>query len=704
MKTSFKTDLYELTQAQAALEAGIGNKEAVFEVFTRRLPKGRKYAVLAGTNRIIEALQTFTFGNEEITYLATITKNDGSKLFTEEFLKWLKDYKFNGEIIGYREGEVFFPYSPIMTIKGTFAETVLLETLILSILNYDSAVASAAARMVTVAKGKPIIEMGSRRANEDAAISAARASYTAGFAGTSNIAAGMKYNIKTFGTSAHAFTLAFVDEIDAFEAQVKSLGKSTTLLVDTYNIEEGIKNAIKVAGKELGAIRIDSGDLKEETIKARELLDNSGCTNTKILLSSDLDEYSIAEIIDGGTPADLFGAGTRVVTGSGHPTMGIVFKLVAIEENGKMHPVAKKSDAKISIGGEKVVQRIFEDNKLIDEVFYIAENSGNSLNSETVQTILWKDGEGLIEDVEVVRKRNIKAMAQLPREAKTITAGAPYITATLEEKNKVVWDSLIAGLKNFMKQAGFEDVVIGISGGLDSAVVAALAVDALGAEHVKGITMPSKYSSPETFEDALALADNLGFTCHIKGIHEIVKSFENVIELTGVAEENIQARIRGALLMGYSNQNGGIVLCPTNKSEAAVGYSTLYGDTVGSYAPIADVYKTEVFELAKFYNCKNSVSGKIIPVEIISRVPSAELRLNQSDQDSLPEYDVLDSILFDLIEAGLSIDEIYEKYGDLGVEIVAKVRGSAWKREQEPVGVQVSSRSLKQFDEGVCNE
>lgn len=350
--TAFLVDKYELTMLQSSFKKGTANKRAVFELFGRRLPQGRGYGVVGGIGRAIEAVKNFRFTEEQIEFL----KKD--PVFTEETIDFLKNYKFSGNIDAYHEGELWFPFSPILTVEGTFAEAVLLETVLLSILNYDSAVGAASARMVQAAKGVSIIEMGSRRAHEHAAVDAARMAYITGFKATSNMEAGMRYNIPTTGTSAHAFVLAHDTEKEAFEEQVNALGVNTTILVDTYNIEQGIRTAIEVAGTELGAVRIDSGDLYEETTKARILLDSLGAVNTKIILSSDIDEYVISELVDRGTPVDGIGAGTKVVTGSGHPTAGMVYKLVAIEdENGVMRPKAKNASGKGSNGGRKYAWR-----------------------------------------------------------------------------------------------------------------------------------------------------------------------------------------------------------------------------------------------------------------------------------------------------------------------------------------------------------
>lgn len=437
--TALLTDKYELTMISAALKSGVAHKKAVFEAFTRRLPAGRKYFVTAGTERILDAIKNFRFTPQQIEFL----REDG---INEETLDYLRDYTFSGDIIGFPEGSLFFPYSPVLTVKGTFLEGVLLETVILSILNYDCAVASAASRMVNAADGIPLQELGARRAHEIAAVSASRAAFIAGFHGTSNLEAGMAYGIPVFGTAAHAFTLAHHTEKEAFEAQVAALGTGTTLLVDTYDIAEGIRTAIEVAGTDLGAIRIDSGDLFEETVKARELLDSLGATKTRIVISSDVDEFVIEELLHGHTqaaPVDAFGAGTRVVTGSGHPTIGMVYKLVAIEdEDGSMRPVAKAASGKKSVGGEKVALNFFNEHGMLVKHMVAPASELLRLDGELMdnlrdqgaaeaQSLLVDEGVFLgnlapHEAVVAAATRHAEARWSLSVEAKTLGAAFPH--------------------------------------------------------------------------------------------------------------------------------------------------------------------------------------------------------------------------------------------------------------------------------------
>lgn len=351
--TALMTDMYELTMIESALKSGRAHRKSVFEVFGRRLPGSRRYGVVAGISRVLEAIENFRFGDEEIAYLRE------AQIVGEETIEWLANYKFTGDIYSYAEGECYFPYSPILTVTGTFAECVVLETVILSILNFDSAVATAASRMTVAAHDRPCLEMGARRQHEEAAVAASRAAVVAGFVGTSNLEAGRRYGINTIGTAAHSFTLLHDDEDEAFAAQIDTLGPDTTLLVDTYDVTKGVEKAVKAAkdaGGELGAVRLDSGDLVAQAFTVRKQLDDLGAHDTKITVTSDLDEYAIAAL--NAAPVDSYGVGTKVVTGSGHPTAQLVYKLVVREDGeGGWKSVAKESDSKGSLGGLKIAGR-----------------------------------------------------------------------------------------------------------------------------------------------------------------------------------------------------------------------------------------------------------------------------------------------------------------------------------------------------------
>lgn len=366
MSSAFLTDRYELTMLAASLRDGTAQRPSVFELFSRRLSGGRRFGVVAGTGRLLTLLREFRFGEEELRWLRD---ND---VVDADAIRYLEAYRFTGSIRGYREGELYFPGSPILTVEGTFADAVVLETLALSVLNHDSAVATAAARMSIAAGERPLAEMGSRRAAEQSAVAAARAAYIAGFGATSNLEAGRLWGVPTMGTAAHSWTLLHDTEEHAFRAQVASLGAGTTLLVDTYDIRTGVETAVRVAGTGLGGVRIDSGDLPLVAAEVRAQLDELGATGTKITVTSDLDEYAIAALA--ASPVDSYGVGTSVVTGSGYPTAGMVYKLVARQDSdGSWVAVAKASTDKGSKGGRKAAFRTMEGGTATAETITVSD-------------------------------------------------------------------------------------------------------------------------------------------------------------------------------------------------------------------------------------------------------------------------------------------------------------------------------------------
>ncbi|RJQ87427.1 nicotinate phosphoribosyltransferase [Amycolatopsis panacis] len=421
--TALLTDHYELTMLASALADGTADRPCVFEVFARRLPDGRRYGVVAGTARVLDAIADFRFTDAELTVLEQTAVVDPATL------SWLADYEFSGDIDGYPEGELYFPGSPILTVTGSFAEAVVLETLTLSILNHDSAIASAAARMAGAAHGRPIIEMGGRRTHEYAAVAAARAAYLAGFATTSNLEAGRRYDIPTRGTVAHAFMLLHDSEEAAFRAQVEKMGADTTLLVDTYDITAGIEAAVRVAGTDLGAIRIDSGDVGPLARKARDQLDSLGAKDTRIVVSGDLDEHAIAALR--AEPVDAYGVGTSVVTGSGAPTAGMVYKLVEVDGR----PVAKRSTHKESRGGRKhALRRHRATGTAVEEVVWTAaaERPAAEEYDRDLQIPLVRGGQA-VEDLPTLddaRARLRRAQVSLPWEGLKLSHGEPAIPTT----------------------------------------------------------------------------------------------------------------------------------------------------------------------------------------------------------------------------------------------------------------------------------
>ena len=423
--TALFTDQYELTMLQAALRGGTAERHCVFEVFARRLPEGRRYGVVAGTGRVLDAVENFRFDDQVLDFLRQ------RDIVDEPTLQWLAGYRFSGDILGYPEGEVYFPGSPVMRVEGTFAECVLLETVILSILNHDSAVAAAASRMAVAAAGRPLVEMGARRTHELSAVAASRAAYLGGFTSTSDLAAGFRYDIPTVGTSAHSFTLLHDSERGAFTAQVDSLGSGTTLLVDTYDVTEAVDAAVEIAGPGLGAVRIDSGDLLLLAHRVRSQLDELGATQTKIVVTSDLDEYAIASLA--AAPVDAYGVGTQLVTGSGHPTCSMIYKLVARAESdapgAPLLPVAKKSmGGKNSPGGAKwAARQLDEDGVAMAEVVGTGQVP-EELTGRLLQVRLVRGGEVVArESLDAVRDRHTEALAGLPMSAMQLSRGEPVL-------------------------------------------------------------------------------------------------------------------------------------------------------------------------------------------------------------------------------------------------------------------------------------
>ena len=448
--TSLLTDMYELTMLDAALKDGTAHRRCTFELFGRRLPATRRFGVVAGTGRILEALERFEFDAEQIDWLR------GQGIISEEAASFLATWRFTGDIWGYAEGECYFPGSPLLTVEGTFADCTLLETLLLSILNHDCAVASAASRMTIAAHGRPCMDMGARRAHERAAVSAARggdcgslvgAAIIGGFQGTSDLDAAKRYGIRCIGTAAHAFTLLHDTERDAFDSQVAKLGAGTTLLVDTYDIRQGVINAVeaaRAAGGELGAVRLDSGDLVAQAFKVRGQLDAMGATSTKITVTSDRDEYAIAAL--GAAPVDSYGVGTTLVTGSGVPTAALVYKVVQREDsNGETVLVAKKAESKSTVGGRKVAGRVLgEDGYATEELLLVGTSfeEGQALLAERgarpLQVQLVRGGQidaeaWGSEALARAQERHLRARNELPYQAWRLSEGEAAIPTRYEK-------------------------------------------------------------------------------------------------------------------------------------------------------------------------------------------------------------------------------------------------------------------------------
>lgn len=429
-----RTDMYELTMLRAALADGTAARRCRFEVFTRRLPSWRRYGVFAGIGRLMEMVGDFRFSDTEINFLL------GRGIVDDPTAEYLASYRFTGTITGLAEGEVYFPSTPLLSVVGTFAESVLLETLVLSVLNFDSAVAAAASRMTTAAGDRPCLDMGARRTHEDAALAAARAAVVGGFRGTSDLAAGLLWDIPTIGTAAHAFTLLHDSERAAFASQITMFGPETTLLVDTYDIPAAVRRAIEVAGPNLGAVRIDSGDLGVLAREVRAQLDSLGAHETKITVTSDLDEYAIASLA--AAPVDSFGVGTRLVTGSGAPTCSMVYKLAAREgDGGAMVPVAKASAGKPSAGGfKRVVRRRGSDGRALEDVVLIGDEhsvAAHDLPADARELAVDHVRDGMVvctntgaDGLKRAAEHHAASRAELPRGALRLSSGEPALPVT----------------------------------------------------------------------------------------------------------------------------------------------------------------------------------------------------------------------------------------------------------------------------------
>ncbi len=424
------TDQYELTMIDAALRSGVADLPATFEVFCRRLPPGRRYGVVAGTGRLLAALGDFRFGAAELDFLRQ------GRIVSEAGLERLADFAFSGDICGYREGEFYVPGSPILTVTGTFVETVVLETLVLSILNHDSAIAAAAARMRAAAGDRMLLEGGSRRTHEEAAPAAARAAYVCGFDATSNLEAGRRFGVPTGGTIGHAFVLAHGDERTAMAEQAELLGAGSTYLVDTYDVAEGVRRAVEAAGPAMGALRIDSGDLASSALAVRRQLDELGAHRTRIILSGDLDEHDIAALAP--VPADGYLVGTELVAGAGAPTAGLVYKLVEIDGR----PVRKRSLAKSWRPGRKRAFRMLDDCGSATTELLLAPGAPVPPGALGLQTDLVSGGRitsgtdaDPVRSVANARAYHREALTRLRSPALDLSSGGPWlpIEPALEE-------------------------------------------------------------------------------------------------------------------------------------------------------------------------------------------------------------------------------------------------------------------------------
>ena len=412
-RVSLITDLYELTMAQVYLEEGKrGN--AVFSLFVRKLPENRNFLVACGLETLLNLIGEFRFGDEELKYLKSLG------LFRDTFLDYLREYEFRGKIYAIPEGTVFFQNEPIVQVEGSLPDVQILETLVINVIHFETLVASKAARCYISARGRKLVDFGLRRAHSpQAGLLGARACYVAGFDGTSNLEAGKRYNIPTFGTMAHSFVMVFEREEEAFRAFYKHYPERSVFLIDTYNTVEGAEKVAKLAkeGVKVIGVRIDSGDIKSLTFQVREILDREGLKDVKILVSGGVDEMDIEEWLDKGCPIDTFGVGTKVLTSGDAPYLDIAYKLVEYE--GK--PKFKTSPGKATFPYKRQIIRHYKDGLMdFDEVVPYKEGG--------IVELIVEGGRLLrpLPTLKEIRERCLQQLEKLPPRLKSIKEKGEY--------------------------------------------------------------------------------------------------------------------------------------------------------------------------------------------------------------------------------------------------------------------------------------
>jgi nicotinate phosphoribosyltransferase len=380
VNTPLQTDLYQLTMAAAYFHGGTHGRESVFHLFFRRLPFKGGYAIAAGLAPAIQWLQDFRFQAPELDYLATLRTKSGHPLFRENFLSHLATLRLNLDIDAIPEGNAVFPHEPLLRIQGPILHAQLVETALLNIVNFQTLIATKAARICHSAQGAPVMEFGYRRAQgTDGGLSASRAAWIGGCAGTSNVLAGMAFGIPVLGTHAHSWVMSFEEELEAFEKYADAMPDNSTLLVDTYDTLAGVEKAIVIAGKlrasghALNGIRLDSGDLAYLSIEARKMFDAADFPEVKIVASNDLDEHLIQSLHHQGAKIDIWGVGTNLVTAADQPALGGVYKLAALRApDGTWQPRIKLSEqrAKSSIPGRLQVRRFMRGGQFIADAIH----------------------------------------------------------------------------------------------------------------------------------------------------------------------------------------------------------------------------------------------------------------------------------------------------------------------------------------------
>lgn len=417
------TDRYQLSMLGAYLREGIAGRRAVFELSMRRLPRARRFLVVAGIDRALRYLENLRFTEEEIAYLRECPSL--KDVMTDAMVEYLRAFRFRGSVFGLREGEVLMGGAPVLRVEGTLAEAQIVETFLLGVINHESKVASKAARVVLAAQGRPVLEFGARRLDPWAAPTAARAAYIAGCIGTSCEEAGFRYGVPVSGTCAHSYMLAHVDEGEegAFRAFAEAFPSGTSLLVDTWDTLRGTLRAAK-AGASVKAVRVDSGDLARLGPQIRSILDAAGRQDVKIIASDDMDEYKIQALLDAGAPYDTFGVGTAIVLSPDSPSFGAVYKLVEVDDRrGVPTPVAKRAPGKASYGGAKALWRKYDaDGVAREDIIALASESpgGTPLFTELMRNGIRVSPMSEREATSAARNHAIAAMKTLPAAQRVI--------------------------------------------------------------------------------------------------------------------------------------------------------------------------------------------------------------------------------------------------------------------------------------------
>ena len=412
------TDLYELTMAAGYYDAGKVNQKATFELTIRRLPANRNYVIAAGLPQAIDYLLNLSFDGAEIEYLRALPSFANA---SPGFFEYLRGFHFTGDVFAVPEGTPLFAGEPMMIVRAPLVEAQIPETYLLSALTFQTLIATKAARVVDSAAGRAVVEFGTRRAHTpEAGVLAGRAAYLGGCVGTSNTLAGFRHGVPVYGTAAHSWVLSFCGENEAFQKLQQLLGPSTVQLVDTYDSIEGVRK-VAALGRPLWGVRLDSGDFQSLSRQARAILDNAGLTDAKIMLSGDLDEYAIRDLVSSGAPVDAFGVGTQLATSGDAPAMGAIYKLVELDVGcGIKRFTAKLSADKITIPGAKQLFR-FEDHDII-------ARSGECSNGQAMLRPVLLGGK-LVEplpDLGAARANAAASLAKLPVSLRSLNRGEPW--------------------------------------------------------------------------------------------------------------------------------------------------------------------------------------------------------------------------------------------------------------------------------------